>query len=257
MFRAYPLRARHGHRPVEVVLGVVGEMRLNVPGRARQLPSASVRRASCATPRCARPWAVLERRRRVRRDAARRAPRWSGGVVSGRPGRCLPKDVSSRERLRRSHTVCHWCGGRGRWTCVTATRITVRWCGFDRVPHRRLWCRNMLFRSHPHPRCHGGQAAADPAMPRPARGGTVLVAALAHRRMFGDPDRGQSAHAAGWLCFCRAARVWPGSPRRCGRGCRRPGSVDTTRCGSRRGGQVVRRSPDTMRTIPGPAPRPP
>lgn len=117
-----------------------------------------------------------------------------------------------RQRLRRSHTVCHLRGGRWRWTCVTATRITVRWCGFDRVPHRRSWCRNISVRSHPRPRCHGEQAAADPAMPRPSRGGTAFVAAPAHRRVLGDPDRGHLPPPPGHLVFaeqCAFGQVHP------------------------------------------------
>src|SRR6478735_2890058 len=70
----------------------------------------------------------------------------------------------------------------------TATRNTVRCCGFYRVPHRRLWRRNSLCLIHPHRRCSGGSIATDTAMPRPARSGTHLVAASAHRRMLDHSD---------------------------------------------------------------------
>ena len=59
----------------------------------------------------------------------------------------------------------------------------------------------MLFRSHPHPRCHGGQAAADPAMPRPTRGRTGLVPGPAHRCVLGDPNRRQLPTPPGGLVF--------------------------------------------------------
>ena len=49
-------------------------------------------------------------------------------------------------------------------------------------------------------------------MPRPARGGTVLVAAPAHRRMFGDPDRGHLPTPPGGLVSaeqCAFGQVHP------------------------------------------------
>ena len=70
----------------------------------------------------------------------------------------------------------------------------------------------MLFRIHPHPRCEGGQAAADSSVPWPARGGTVLVAAPAHRRVLGDPDRGQLPAPPGGLVSgeqCAFGQVHP------------------------------------------------
>ena len=71
---------------------------------------------------------------------------------------------------------------------LTATRNTLRCCGFYRVPHRRLWRRNNPGLVHPHRRCRGGSTTTDTAMPRPARSGTLLVAASAHRRMLDHPD---------------------------------------------------------------------
>ena len=70
-----------------------------------------------------------------------------------------------------------------------------------------------MFRIHPHPLWHGGQAAADPAMPRPTRGWTVLVPAPAHRRVFGDPDRGHLPTPSGGFVSaeqCAFGQVHPG-----------------------------------------------
>ncbi|SPZ35415.1 Uncharacterised protein [Rhodococcus wratislaviensis] len=135
------------------------------------------------------------------------------------------------------------------WGCtyVTATRITLRWCGIDRVPYHRIGVRICCFGFTPI-RC---VTVGRPRRTRPYRG---VVPFLSRHLRTGACSATQTAYHSP----CRRVTLFLPSSARVARlipatRSRLPPtpSVDTTRDGSRGGVRSDRRSPNIKRTILG------